>query len=65
VGFREGSPERKDFQAIGEPAKQFTNIGSGPKGMTVKAAADETHNDYLATLKKIAVSGSASSAERF
>jgi hypothetical protein len=50
--FREGSQELKDFQATGEPAKQFTDIGSGPKGMTVKAADEKTLQDYLATLKK-------------
>ncbi|EPH5798617.1 hypothetical protein ACS2R3_006184 [Pseudomonas aeruginosa] len=50
--FREGSPELKDFKETGEPAKQFTDIGSGPKGMTVKAADEKTLQDYLATLKK-------------
>jgi hypothetical protein len=50
--FRENSQELKDFKATGEPAKQFTDIGSGPEGMTVKAADDRTLKDYLQTLKK-------------
>ncbi|WP_312450161.1 hypothetical protein [Stutzerimonas nitrititolerans] len=50
--FREGSQELKDFEASGEPAKQFSDIGSGPNGMTVKAADEKTLKDYLETLKK-------------
>ncbi|MCQ2036305.1 hypothetical protein [Stutzerimonas kunmingensis] len=50
--FREGSQELKDFKETGEPAKQFTDIGSGPEGMTVKAAEEQTLKDYLSTLKK-------------
>nr|WP_269805987.1 hypothetical protein [Pseudomonas sp. NMI1173_11] len=36
----------------GEPAKQFTDVGAGPEGMTVKAADDKTLKEYLETLKK-------------
>jgi len=50
--FREGSDEYKEFQKTGEPAKQYTDIGSGPEGMTIKAADEQTWKDYLATLKK-------------
>ncbi|WCX10401.1 hypothetical protein KK188_16905 [Pseudomonas aeruginosa] len=50
--FRADSQELKDFKASGEPAKQFTDIGSGPDGMTVKAADEQTLKDYLQTLKK-------------
>lgn len=50
--FRTDSQELKDFKASGEPAKQFTDIGSGPEGMTVKAADEQTLKDYLQTLKK-------------
>lgn len=50
--FRADSQELKDFQASGEPAKQFTEIGAGPEGMTVKSADAQTLQDYLKTLKK-------------
>jgi hypothetical protein len=50
--FRENSQELKDFKATGEPAKQFTDIGSGPNGMTVKSAEEQTLKDYLQALKK-------------
>lgn len=50
--FRADSQELKDFKASGEPAKQFTNIGTGPEGMTVKVADEKTLKDYLETLKK-------------
>lgn len=33
-------------------AKQFSNIGAGPNGMTVKAANQETLDEYLAEAKK-------------
>jgi hypothetical protein len=50
--FREDSQELKDFKAHGEPAKQFTEIGNGPNGMTVKAADEQALKDYLQLLKK-------------
>ncbi|MDH0894969.1 MULTISPECIES: hypothetical protein [unclassified Pseudomonas] len=50
--FRADSQELKDFKANGEPAKQFSDIGTGPDGMTVKAADEQTLKDYLQTLKK-------------
>ncbi|MDZ4194369.1 MAG: hypothetical protein U1D65_20485 [Pseudomonas sp.] len=50
--FRENSEELKDFKATGEPAKQFTDIGSGPEGMTVKSADEQTLKDYLQAVKK-------------
>ncbi|ERH54234.1 hypothetical protein O203_09295 [Ectopseudomonas chengduensis] len=50
--FRENSQELKDFKATGEPAKQFTDIGSGPEGMTVKSADEQTLKDYLLAVKK-------------
>ncbi|QSL91808.1 hypothetical protein JWV26_18860 [Ectopseudomonas toyotomiensis] len=50
--FRENSQELKDFKATGEPAKQFTDIGSGPEGMTVKSADEQTLKDYLQAVKK-------------
>ncbi|MCY1392010.1 hypothetical protein D3C87_878700 [compost metagenome] len=52
--FREGPQELKDFKANGEPAKQFTDVGTGPEGMTVKAADEQTLKDYLSILKKCA-----------
>ncbi len=50
--FREGSEELEEFKKTGEPAKQFTDIGSGPNGMTVKAADENTLRDYLQVIKK-------------
>lgn len=50
--FRENSQELSDFKAHGEPAKQFTEIGTGPNGMTVKAADEQSLKDYLQLLKK-------------
>ena len=50
--FREGSQELKDFKASGEPAKQFTDVGTGPDGMTVKAADEKTLKDYLQAIKQ-------------
>ena len=47
--FKEGSTELKQFHEYGEPAKQFTQIGAGPDGMTVKAANIDTLNEYLST----------------
>lgn len=50
--FREGSKELEEFKKTGEPAKQFTDIGSGPDGMTVKSADEQTLKDYLQSVKK-------------
>ncbi|WP_211085229.1 hypothetical protein [Marinomonas profundi] len=48
--FEEGSKELAFFKEHGEPAKQFTNIGAGPEGMTVKAASQESLDKYLAAI---------------
>jgi hypothetical protein len=50
--FREGSKELEDFKKTGEPAKQFSDIGAGPNGITVKSADEKTLKDYLQTIKK-------------
>ncbi|MGV6474564.1 hypothetical protein [Azotobacter vinelandii] len=50
--FRADSKELKDFRATGEPAKQFTEVGAGPEGMTIKAADAQTLQDYLKSLKQ-------------
>ncbi|AYC32874.1 hypothetical protein D3880_11030 [Pseudomonas cavernae] len=50
--FRQSFQELKDFKAHGELAKQFTDIGTGPEGMTVKSGDEKTLKDYLSTLKK-------------
>jgi hypothetical protein len=50
--FRTDSQELKDFKASGEPAKQFTDIGGGPDGMTVKSADEQTLKDYLQAVKQ-------------
>ncbi|GGO75930.1 hypothetical protein GCM10011348_01920 [Marinobacterium nitratireducens] len=48
--FRENSAELRAFQESGAPARQYTDIGSGPNGMTVKAADEQTLRDYLSSL---------------
>ncbi|MBL1378173.1 hypothetical protein [Zobellella iuensis] len=50
--FKEGSAELEEFKQHGEPAKQFSNIGVGPNGMTVKTASQETMDEYLKELNK-------------
>lgn len=50
--FKEGSEALKEFEKHGEPAKQFTNIGAGPNGMTIKAADQKTLDEYLNALRK-------------
>ncbi|PYF84879.1 MULTISPECIES: hypothetical protein [Marinomonas] len=50
--FEEGSKELEFFKEHGEPAKQYTNIGAGPDGMTVKSASQETLDKYLSATKK-------------
>ena len=49
--FKENSAELNEFKQHGEPAKQFTVIGAGPKGMTVKSADQQTLDEYLAKVK--------------
>lgn len=50
--FKEGSEDYKAFKQHGEPVKQFSNIGAGPNGMTVKSADQATLDDYLAVITK-------------
>lgn len=50
--FEDGSEDLDFFEKHGEPAKQFTSIGTGPNGMTVKAASQETLDKYLSAYKK-------------
>jgi len=45
--FEQGSKELEQFREHGEPAKQFTLIGAGPDGMTIKAARQETLDAYI------------------
>jgi acylphosphatase len=45
--FKKDSKELEEFKKHGEPAKQFTNIGAGPNGMTVKSADQGTLDEYL------------------
>lgn len=49
--FKENSAELTEFKQHGEPAKQFTVIGAGPKGMTVKSADQQTLDEYLVQAK--------------
>lgn len=50
--FKEGSDNMKMFEEVGEPAKQYTSIGSGPDGKTVKAADLDVLDQYLELIKK-------------
>lgn len=45
--FKEGSADYEEFKKSGEPGKQFTNIGDGPDGMTVKSSDQQTLDSYL------------------
>lgn len=47
--FKDGSPELADMQKNGFPEKAAIRIGEGPDGMTIKAANDETLQEYLDT----------------
>ena len=49
--FKPESPALADFQKTGEVAKQYTDIGGGPNGMTVKAADPQALQAYLAAVK--------------
>lgn len=46
--FKEGSEYLAQFEQTGEPAKQYTAIGAGPEGETVKAADKAVLDAYLA-----------------
>lgn len=46
--FEEGSKALAEFKKSGEPAKQYTKIGAGPNGMTIKSDDAKTIDKYLA-----------------
>jgi hypothetical protein len=46
--FRQGSKDVEDFKKHGEPEKQVTRIGAGPKGMTIKSSDGAVIDEYLA-----------------
>lgn len=50
--FKPDTKELAEFRAHGETVKQFTEIGAGPEGMTVKAGDAATLKGYLETIKK-------------
>jgi len=50
--FKPDSKELAEFQKTGETVKQFTAIGAGPEGMTVRAGDQKTLDGYIAALKK-------------
>lgn len=50
--FYSGSEQLREFKAHGEPAKQYTEIGAGPEGMTVKSGDENALKDYLSRVKK-------------
>jgi hypothetical protein len=43
-----GSKELEEFKQHGEPAKQVTRIGAGPKGMTIRSSDAAVIDAYLA-----------------
>lgn len=47
--FRPGSQALSDYDTKGEPAKHVTQVRAGPRGMTIKAADDQTIREYMAT----------------
>jgi hypothetical protein len=49
--FREDSKDWETFQQHGEPVKQVTKIGVGPKGMTVKSSDGKVIDEYLKAAK--------------
>ena len=49
--FKPDSPELAEFRKTGELAKQYTSIGGGPDGMTVKAASASILKEYLEVTK--------------
>lgn len=46
--FEEGSKALAEFKKSGEPAKQYTKIGAGPDGMTIKSDDAKVIDKYLA-----------------
>ncbi len=46
--FEEGSKSLAEFKKSGEPAKQYTKIGGGPDGMTIKSDDIKTIDKYMA-----------------
>ena len=48
--FKESSPEYEAFKQQGEPIKQFVSVGTGPNGMTIKAADQAVLDAYHAAL---------------
>jgi hypothetical protein len=46
--FREGSKELAEFKQHGEPERQVTRIGGGPRGMTIKSSDVAVIDEYLA-----------------
>lgn len=48
--FKENSPEYEAFKQHGEPIKQFVSIGTGPDGMTIKAADQAVLDAYHTAL---------------
>jgi len=48
--FREGSEAHQQFLTVGEPAKNVTLVGEGPRGVTVRAADRSVALAYLAAV---------------
>lgn len=49
--FKPDSRELAEFRKTGEMAIQFTSIGGGPDGMTVKATSASVLKEYLEATK--------------
>ena len=49
--FAEGSEGLAEFRKHGEPGKNVTMIGVGPRGMTLRGAETDTLKSYLAAYK--------------
>lgn len=50
--FKEGSKGEEEFKKHGEVAKQYSSIGAGPKGMTLKSDDQKTLDEYIVAMNK-------------
>ena len=50
--FKVGSKGEEEFKKHGEAAKQYSLIGQGPKGMTLKSDDQQTLDEYIAVMDK-------------
>jgi hypothetical protein len=50
--FKVGSKGEEEFKKHGEVTKQYSMIGHGPKGMTLKSDDQKTLDEYIAVMDK-------------